>query len=41
MDAEYAKKTAKMAYKMASITEPKKEIDVLEIEDNFPLKKKI
>lgn len=38
MDAEYAKKAAKMAYKMASITEPKKEIDVLEIDDRFSFK---
>ncbi|MGQ4875047.1 MAG: thiolase C-terminal domain-containing protein [Promethearchaeia archaeon] len=38
MDAEYAKKAAQMAYKMAGITEPKKEIDVIECDDRFSYK---
>ena len=38
MEAEYASKAAKMAYKMASITQPKKEIDVLEVDDRFSFK---
>ncbi|MFX0105791.1 MAG: acetyl-CoA acetyltransferase [Candidatus Hodarchaeota archaeon] len=38
MEADYAKIAAKMAYKMAGITEPKKEIDVLEVDDRFSYK---
>ena len=38
MDALYAKNAAKMAYKMAGIREPKKEIDVLEVDDRFSYK---
>lgn len=38
MDAEYAKKAAKMAYKMAGITEPRKEICVAEVDDRFSYK---
>lgn len=37
-NADYAKQAAKMAYKMAGITEPKKEIDVAEIDDRFSYK---
>ncbi len=38
MDAEYAKKASKMAYKMAGITEPRKEICVAEVDDRFSYK---
>jgi acetyl-CoA C-acetyltransferase len=38
MDAMYAKNAAKMAYKMAGIKEPKKQIDVLEVDDRFSFK---
>jgi len=38
MEAEYAKKAAKMAFKMAGVTEPKKEIDVIECDDRFSYK---
>lgn len=38
MDAGYAKIAGKMAYKMAGITEPKKEIDVVEVDDRFSYK---
>ena len=38
MDAGYATMAAKMAYKMAGITEPKKEIDVIEVDDRFSYK---
>ena len=38
MDALYAKNAAKMAYKMAEITEPRKEIDVVEVDDRFSFK---
>ncbi|MHA1147077.1 MAG: thiolase C-terminal domain-containing protein [Promethearchaeota archaeon] len=38
MEAEYAKKASQMAYKMAGITEPKKEIDVVECDDRFSYK---
>ncbi|MHA1291417.1 MAG: thiolase C-terminal domain-containing protein [Promethearchaeota archaeon] len=38
MDAQYAKKAAEMAYKMANICEPKKEIDVIEVDDRFSYK---
>jgi len=38
MDADYAKIAAKMAYKMANITEPRAEIDVLEVDDKFSFK---
>jgi acetyl-CoA C-acetyltransferase len=38
MDALYAKNAAKMAYKMANIKEPKREIDVLEVDDRFSFK---
>jgi acetyl-CoA C-acetyltransferase len=38
MDAEYAKKSAEMAYKMAGIVDPRKEIDVAEVDDRFTYK---
>jgi acetyl-CoA C-acetyltransferase len=38
MEADYAKIASKMAYKMAGITEPKKEIDVVEVDDRFSYK---
>jgi acetyl-CoA C-acetyltransferase len=38
MEAEYAKKSARMAYKMAGIQDPKKEIDVIECDDRFSFK---
>ena len=38
MDATYATKAAKMAYKMAGITEPRKEIDIVEVDDRFSYK---
>ena len=38
MEADYAKRAAKMAYKMACITQPKKEIDVVEVDDRFSFK---
>jgi len=38
MDADYAAKAAKMAYKMARITEPLKEIDIAEVDDRFSYK---
>jgi acetyl-CoA C-acetyltransferase len=38
MDAEYAKIASKMAYKMAGIVEPKKEIDLIEVDDRFSFK---
>ncbi|MHA2054493.1 MAG: thiolase C-terminal domain-containing protein [Candidatus Hodarchaeales archaeon] len=38
MEADYAKSAAKMAYKMAGISEPKKEIDILEVDDRFSYK---
>jgi acetyl-CoA C-acetyltransferase len=38
MDADYATKAAKMAYKMAGIKEPRKEIDVVEVDDRFSYK---
>jgi len=37
-DALYAKKAARMAYKMAGITSPKKELDVIEVDDRFSYK---
>ena len=36
--AEYARLSAQMAYKMAGITQPKKAIDVAEIDDSFSYK---
>lgn len=38
MDADYAKKAAKMAYKMAGLTEPSKELCVAEVDDRFSYK---
>jgi acetyl-CoA C-acetyltransferase len=38
MDANYAAMAAKMAYKMAGITDPKKEINIAEIDDRFSFK---
>lgn len=38
MEAEYAKNAAKMAYKMAGITEPRKEICIAEVDDRFSYK---
>ena len=38
MDADYATKAAKMAYKMAGIKEPRKEIDIVEVDDRFSYK---
>jgi len=38
MDAEYATKAAKMAYKMAGLSEPRKQIDVAEVDDRFSYK---
>jgi len=38
MNADYATKAAKMAYKMAGIKEPRKEIDVVEVDDRFSYK---
>ncbi|MFX1328217.1 MAG: acetyl-CoA acetyltransferase [Promethearchaeota archaeon] len=38
MNAEYATKAAKMAYKMAKIAEPREEIDVAEVDDRFSFK---
>jgi acetyl-CoA C-acetyltransferase len=37
-NADYATKAAKMAFKMAGITEPLREIDILEIDDRFSYK---
>jgi acetyl-CoA C-acetyltransferase len=38
MDANYATKAARMAYKMAGISNPKKEIDIAEVDDRFSYK---
>jgi acetyl-CoA C-acetyltransferase len=38
MNADYAKMSANMAYKMAGITNPKKEINIAEIDDRFSYK---
>ena len=38
MDADYARLSARMAYKMAKITEPKKQICVVECDDRFSYK---
>ena len=38
MDADYAKKAAKMAFKLAGITEPRKELCVAEVDDRFSYK---
>ena len=38
MDADYASKAAKMAYKMAGIKTPKNEIDIVEVDDRFSYK---
>lgn len=38
MDAQYAEDAAKMAYKMAGIVDPRKEIQVAEIDDRFTFK---
>jgi acetyl-CoA C-acetyltransferase len=38
MDAKYATKAGKMAYKMAGITEPSNEIDLAEVDDRFSYK---
>lgn len=38
MGADYAKKAAKMAFKLAGITEPRKELCVAEVDDRFSYK---
>jgi len=38
MDAGYATMASKMAYKMAGIQDPKKEIDIAEVDDRFSFK---
>jgi len=38
MDAGYATMASKMAYKMAGLTNPKKEIDIAEVDDRFSFK---
>jgi acetyl-CoA C-acetyltransferase len=38
MDAGYAQTASKMAYKMAGISKPRKEIDIAEIDDKFSFK---
>jgi acetyl-CoA C-acetyltransferase len=38
MDANYATLASKMAYKMAGITDPKKEINIAELDDRFSYK---
>jgi acetyl-CoA C-acetyltransferase len=38
MEAEYATKAAEMAYKMAGIEKPSKEIDIAEVDDRFSYK---
>jgi acetyl-CoA C-acetyltransferase len=38
MDADYAAKAAQMAYKMAGIHQPRKEIDIAEVDDKFTYK---
>jgi acetyl-CoA C-acetyltransferase len=38
MNADYAKMSANMAYKMAGITNPKKEIHIAEVDDRFSYK---
>jgi acetyl-CoA C-acetyltransferase len=38
MDADYAKIAANMAYKMAKIEQPRKEIDIAEVDDKFSYK---
>jgi acetyl-CoA C-acetyltransferase len=38
MQADYAKMAAKMAYKMAGITQPRQQIDVAEVDDKFSYK---
>ncbi len=38
MNANYATTAAKMAYKMARISEPREEIDVVEVDDRFSYK---
>jgi acetyl-CoA C-acetyltransferase len=38
MDANYATMASKMAYKMAGINNPKKEIDIAEVDDRFSFK---
>jgi len=38
MEAGYARKAAKMAYRMAGITKPRREIDVAEVDDRFSYK---
>jgi acetyl-CoA C-acetyltransferase len=38
MDAKYATMASKMAYKMAGIANPKKEIDIAEVDDRFSYK---
>lgn len=37
-NADYAKRAAKMAYKMANIKEPKREVDIAEVDDRFTYK---
>jgi len=38
MEAGYAKLAAKMAYRMAGITQPRKQIDIAEVDDKFSYK---
>jgi acetyl-CoA C-acetyltransferase len=38
MDANYAKMSSQMAYKMAGISDPKKEINIAEVDDRFSFK---
>lgn len=38
MDAGYAKTASNMAYKMAGITQPRQQIDVVEVDDRFSFK---
>ena len=38
MDADYAKLSSQMAYKMAGISDPKKEINIAEVDDRFSFK---
>jgi len=38
MDAGYAKRAAEMAYKMSGISQPRKELDIAEVDDRFSYK---
>jgi acetyl-CoA C-acetyltransferase len=37
-NADYARRSAKMAYKMAGVQDPQKEIDIAEVDDRFSFK---